>query len=228
MKKIRWFERLQGGKHLALLVSFLLLFIVVPFVNSTRFGAVVTALLGTIVLLSGLYALSAKKHLMRVVSIVALAVIIVDAILVVSPSDAIETVSDALTLLLFGVFAVVILTDVLRPGRISSDKIYGAICVYLSLGFLWMYIYSLLASGNPGAFNGLSSETPTNHVARLLDLRYYSFITLATVGYGDIVPRSVAARTFATLEAIVGQFYIAILVARLVGLHIMHSTSAKE
>jgi voltage-gated potassium channel Kch len=61
-----------------------------------------------------------------------------------------------------------------------------------------------------------------------MQLRYFSFITLTTTGYGDIVPRSPLARTFAMLEAVMGQFYLAVLVARLVGLHIVHAPRAES
>jgi voltage-gated potassium channel Kch len=64
------------------------------------------------------------------------------------------------------------------------------------------------------------------YIIRVLELRYFSFMTLTTVGYGDIVPHSTAARTLAGLEAVTGQIYLTVLVARLVGLHIVHAQIA--
>jgi len=61
-------------------------------------------------------------------------------------------------------------------------------------------------------------------IGRVIQMRYFSFVTLATIGYGDIVPRSSGARTMAILEAIVGQSYLVALIGRLVGLHIVHGT----
>ena len=64
---------------------------------------------------------------------------------------------------------------------------------------------------------------PNDYVARYMEMRYFSFMTLTTVGYGDIVPHSSATRTLAALEAVVGQIYLTVLIARLVGLHIVHA-----
>jgi voltage-gated potassium channel Kch len=74
----------------------------------------------------------------------------------------------------------------------------------------------------PGAFAAPTPIGPDDYVARVMQMRYFSFVTLTTVGYGDVVPRTPAARTLAMLEAIMGQFYLVALVGRLVGLHIVH------
>jgi len=80
-----------------------------------------------------------------------------------------------------------------------------------------------VVEAQPDAFISLTSTMPRDIVGRVMQLRYFSFVTLATVGYGDIVPHTAAARTLALLEAILGQFYLVALVGRLVGLHIVHS-----
>jgi voltage-gated potassium channel len=113
---------------------------------------------------------------------------------------------------------------VLGSGRVTSDKIFAAICVYLLLGFAWTYAYALLDETQSGSF-AASTETGRNdYVARVMQLRYFSFMTLMTVGYGDVLPLSAAARTMAVLEAVMGQIYLAGLIARLVGLHIAHAS----
>ncbi len=65
-----------------------------------------------------------------------------------------------------------------------------------------------------------------DYVGRVMQMRYFSFETLTTLGYGDIVPRSPAARMLATIEAVMGQIYLTVLIARLVGLHIAHASSS--
>lgn len=105
------------------------------------------------------------------------------------------------------------------------DKIRGAICVYLLIGFAWTFGYGIIELINPGSFSGLAEIDANNHVGRIMQLRYFSFATMTTLGYGDILPRSPVARTLATLEAITGQIYLTVLIARLVGLHIVDSTS---
>jgi voltage-gated potassium channel len=81
----------------------------------------------------------------------------------------------------------------------------------------------LLEELQPGSFVALSAVAPNDYVARYMEMRYFSFMTLPTVGYGDSVPHSSATRTFAALEAVIGQIYLTVLIARLVGLHIVHA-----
>jgi voltage-gated potassium channel len=104
----------------------------------------------------------------------------------------------------------------------SGDAIFGAVCGYLLLGVIWALLYSAVETASPGSFNSsTSSKTPAG-VERLdrAVLSYYSFITLATVGYGDVTPTAPLTRTLAWIEAIIGQFYLAVLVAGLVGIKV--------
>jgi voltage-gated potassium channel len=107
-------------------------------------------------------------------------------------------------------------------GHASGDAILAAVCGYLLLGIIWTLLYQTLEAASQGSFRGASasgeeSTAPDSHRG---DLGYFSFITLATVGYGDILPVSRPARTLAWLEAVTGQFYLAVLVAGLVGIRV--------
>ncbi len=104
----------------------------------------------------------------------------------------------------------------------SGDAVFGALVGYLLLGIIWSVLYSAVEMTFPGSFHlpaPAGSEVAVAAPARG-DLNYFSFITLATVGYGDVTPTTALARTLAWIEAIVGQFYIAVLVAGLVGIKI--------
>jgi hypothetical protein len=98
------------------------------------------------------------------------------------------------------------------------DGIIGAICGYLFLGLGWAVLYSMIEGFRPGSFEISPKLITGGEVSRPLPhvLTYYSFVTLTTVGYGDISPISPATRTFAWMEAITGQFYLAVIVAGLV------------
>ncbi|GBE09073.1 MAG TPA: two pore domain potassium channel family protein [Gammaproteobacteria bacterium] len=104
--------------------------------------------------------------------------------------------------------------QVLFTGTIDIHKIVGAVCIYLLLGLIWALMYLLIAEASPDAFNGLQQAPWYDNFSQL---SYYSFVTLTTLGYGDISPVSPIAQFLAYMEAIVGIFYTTILVASLIG-----------
>src|ERR1041385_1973010 len=185
--------------------------------------------IGAAVLLSGSYALSERRKLFYVSLVLALAAVALNCLLLFVSSQWLVLLSNICLLVVLALFTTSILADVFRAGRVTADKIYGALCVYLLIGFAWGVLYAILDELDPGSFS-TPQETGavTENVARVMRMRYFSLVTLTTVGFGDIVPRSPAARMFATLEAVMGQIYLAVLVARLVGLHIVHGTRPGE
>jgi len=212
-------------RHLALLITILLLFIVAPFVTTLSNGLLILNIISVAVLVAGSYALSERKHLFTIaVALSALSVVGTGLLLAFRQPWAL-IVSHSIIVVLVGFFCVTILSYVLGSGRVTSDKIFAAICVYMLMGYGWTFVYSLVQALDPGAF-AAPSEIPLNdYAARSLQLRYFSFVTLTTMGYGDIVPRSPLARTMAVLEAVMGQFYLVALIGRLIGLHIVHGNT---
>ena len=108
--------------------------------------------------------------------------------------------------------------QIATANNISANRIVGAICVYLMLGVIWALSYGLLEVMIPGSFGGLSDEAAT--LSWSPDWIYFSFVTLTTLGYGDVLPLTFFSRTLAYFEAIVGQFYLAVLVAGLVSAYL--------
>jgi hypothetical protein len=107
--------------------------------------------------------------------------------------------------------------DVLFGGVIDINRLVGAACIYLLSGSLWGIVYFLLSIISPGSFAGIDGETWSE---QLNEFTYHSFVTLTTLGYGDITPVAPVARTLSYLEAVLGQMYLTVLVAALVGIHI--------
>jgi len=119
------------------------------------------------------------------------------------------------------VLAVLLLTalalhQVFRAGPITIQRIRGAVAAYLLLGLTWANMYELIHGVWPDAFH--FSEAPLSRVDLSTALAYYSFVTLTTVGYGDITPVHPIARSAAILEALAGQLFPAIFIARLVAM----------
>ena len=112
-----------------------------------------------------------------------------------------------------------IVASLFRRQALSLDAVFGTICGYLLLGMAWGVLYSMIDTVWPGSFQigeQLAEQVQADD-SRIHLFTYFSFITLMTVGYGDVTPLSASARTCAWLEALTGQFYMAVLVAGLVG-----------
>ncbi|QBY04852.1 two pore domain potassium channel family protein [Thalassotalea sp. HSM 43] len=105
--------------------------------------------------------------------------------------------------------------QVLFSGEVTGNTILGSICLYVLFGLIWAVLYTLLEILFGNAFTGIGDSTSWHQL--LPDFIYFSFVTITTLGYGDISPIVPITRFFVYLEAIIGQFYIAILVASLVG-----------
>jgi hypothetical protein len=125
--------------------------------------------------------------------------------------------------LFFSLTAVVILARVMKDRKVTTDTILGSMCGYLLLGIVWTMLFALVELLEPGSFLSggrplvdMQGDLAKQHV--FANFIYYSFVTLTTLGYGDITPASPPARALSSLEAVTGQLYIAVLIARLVGL----------
>lgn len=215
-------------RHLYLLVSLLVIIVATPILVPLRNGLLFVNIIGAGVLIAGSYAVSNRKHFLAVATLLAGASLIGNWFMVTYPSHVGVVIAHTCTIVLLSFFAATILSYVVRNGRVTADRIYAAICAYLLIGFAWAFAYALLDEFQPGAFACPTEVAPGDYIGRVMQMRYFSFITLATVGYGDIVPRTPGARTMAILEAIVGQFYLVALIGRLVGLHIVHGSERRE
>ena len=138
-----------------------------------------------------------------------------------SDSAALLYTRDAFAAAFFAIVAALLLRRVVAPGRVTTDRITAAICIYLILGLLWTSLYGLVHTWRPDAFS-----LPPGDIANAL--RYFSFVTLTTLGYGEVTPVHPLARSLAFLEAATGVLYVAVLVARLVALQIVHEAENSD
>jgi hypothetical protein len=119
-------------------------------------------------------------------------------------------------IVLLSIITTAILAHIFRQKNIDSDIIAGAFVVYLLMALMWSLLYGLLETAQPGSFK-FAEGTP---FFRREVFTYFSFVTITTVGYGDITPVTLVARAFSNLEAVVGQLYLVILVSWLVGMYV--------
>lgn len=125
--------------------------------------------------------------------------------------------------LFLAVLVLYILRDLFADPEVSSDRLCGSVSAYLLLGIAWGFAHTSLELLEPGSYDvpdALVSSTEAVGAARSAVLFYYSIVTLTTLGFGDISPVSPFAQMLTMWEAVIGQVYLTILVARLVGLHV--------
>jgi hypothetical protein len=133
-------------------------------------------------------------------------------------------IGEFLGLALLGFTSLVMFNSLIRSERVSQDTIVGGICVFLLLGLCFAITFILMTDLDPGAF--LEGDQPITRLevdssAHATVLLYFSFVTLTTLGYGDVLPHSEMARMFAVTEALMGQLYLVIFMARLVALYLI-------
>lgn len=113
--------------------------------------------------------------------------------------------------------AVMILVSVFKDEQRQSQAIFGGICSYLLIGLAWAMLYSGIELSDPDAFrypaDAILNEKNVSFFPQLI---YLSFVTMSTLGFGDIAPRTPLAQIATWLQAVVGQFYFAVLIAYLV------------
>jgi hypothetical protein len=178
-------------------------------------------LLQALLLVSGVLGLAERRRTRLLLLPAAVVTIAVDFGSWVLPVPEPWVLGTSLAALL--VFLVVVLTQTLRAGPITFHRIQGAVAAYLLLGVLWAHAYALLASLRPDAFSGALSAADGPRA-----FFYFSFVTLTTVGYGDVLPVHPVARSLAMLEAVTGPLYLAVLVARLVSLQASATGAGRE
>jgi len=202
-----------------LLVALLIFIIVLPVAYDLELISLrISRLLAVPSLLAiGIWSLRGTGRLYIVSMIVAVAGIVLSVTSYSLGDGTTYAVSQLLLFVFLGLATYNDLRQVAVGNEISMNRIIGAICVYLMLGVMWSIAYSLLEFVQPGSFAGLTESVSS---AWNPDWIYFSFVTITTLGYGDILPLSTAARSLAFGEAIAGQFYIAVLVAGLVSVYI--------
>ena len=215
-------QKVLQWKFQLLLVMLLMLYAVLPF-----FEISLLLDLGTsFVLVFAISAASGSKRLF--ISFTVLAILAITAMWAAHwiPGTAIVVAANGLNLLFLIIVTAAILSQVFRAEVVTLESVAGAICAYLFIGLMWAEVYSIIETVSPGSFS--SGAVGTAGIAsprmQVSHFTYFSFVTMTTLGYGDVTPVSRPAQTLATLEAIIGQMYVAVLIARLVS----QQVSSKE
>ncbi|MCB2108772.1 MAG: hypothetical protein KDE14_13775 [Rhodobacteraceae bacterium] len=197
-------------------------FSVAGFVEGFGFGAELLFLINTLVLLSAVRAVQ-EKHVRRMLLMAAAVTIASNLAAYATIAEFIDVISLCCNLGMFSYLTWLVFLKVFSGRSVDADTIFGAVCIYVLLGLSWAVAYQLIELVDPGSFQATFDAAPPIAAAIEDYLRtyvYFSFTTLTSTGYGDIVPISSPARYAAILESMCGQIYLTVLVARVVGLHL--------
>lgn len=209
-------------RGLTVLLGFLVLFLFVgyPLIEFYPVAKLLVDLLFTMILISGVVATAKSPRLTIVITALAAMSLCMRVLRYQSPSVFSEASECFSAIIFLGLLTSLVLYQVFRDGPITRQRIEGAVAVYLLLGLAWGFAYSLIELAFPGAFSFTNPVGPKDPHLLTPRLTYFSFVTLTTLGYGDITPVAPISRSLVILEALTGQLFPSILLARLVSLEL--------
>lgn len=203
-----------------LIFLFLVVFIVYPLHAVEAFGGVLLDISFSLIVVSGVIAVSNHRLTAVLAGVLAVTTLVLHWGHWAVESTLTMQIVDALaSLTMLGTLAGIVLIQSFREGPITLHRVQGSICAYVLIGVMFGIAYRIVHLVVPNAFS--FPANPSGYAISMpVELTYFSFVTLTTVGYGDITALHPAARSLATLEALIGQLFPAILIARLVSLEI--------
>jgi hypothetical protein len=215
----------QGDNGLSIFLLLLLLAVfLAPFTESEAVR-MLASLLFSLVMVSGVADLSPKRWVRISAGMVACAAIVLRWMTHFHPTAAVLRWSAVLSFVFMVLLTVSIIYKVFLDDKpVTADRVRGAVAAYLLFGLTWSILYGVLDQVLPHAFN---LPPGSNGTDRQEVLTYFSFVTLTTLGYGDITPAHDISRLFTIMEALTGQLYPATLLARLVSLEISHRNTPR-
>jgi len=218
----------KKGSLRSLAISMVLLLLLYPFLVGGTAQRILMNILMSAIFFFGIGVVSySRKNLIIAVSLgVPWFILTWVEMITPDPSVYLSLAAGILAILFFAFTAIVILRFVLEAKEVTGDVLFGAASIYMLIGGLWFMIYLVIENLQPGSF--MYAALGPDQVVEWTEFLYYSFATLTTLGYGDIVPVSLLAKHFAAAQAIVGVMYLAIIISRLVGLFIAQSRTSGE
>jgi hypothetical protein len=212
------------GRFLILLLLILAMLVLGPLVEEFIRLRMLMDVFWSAILIAAIYALSQKKHHVAIAVLFALPMLgsIWSSYFVHYP---VLYVVGGLCGAAFFIFAIIqIMIFIYSHKEVTRDLIVGAAIVYLLLALAWTFIFQVVESVHPGSFSipELQSISNSRHFL------YYSFVTITTLGYGDITPVTSLARSLSVLEAVIGQLYLVVQVSWLVGVHVSQSIQERS
>ncbi|MGD8657341.1 MAG: potassium channel family protein [Desulfobacterales bacterium] len=194
------------SRFIYIIFAIMLVLLVNPFIRPLGLiGHLLSTLFLSMIPLASAYALTEDRKKAIIVLIIAAPFVILDGLNVFFTHRSLMVVAFSFGTILYFYIVILLVINLLSIRVITADLIFCAISIYLLIGIMWAGIYSVLEGISPGSFSEAS------------DLLYFSFVTLTTVGFGDVAPLSVLCKRLAVFEAAMGSIYMAVIIAMIVG-----------
>jgi voltage-gated potassium channel len=216
----------RPGRFTMLLGTILLLLVTQPVFSGHALAQNVATASMSFVLVAALYAFRSARVYFVVALILLIPSIGFRLVMLFTLNETLEMFGAISSCLFLAVTVIALVSRLFIVKSVTLDTIAAAICAYLLLGVSFAYAYAVVELEHPNSFSVTLIHRPTGMaplLGSLHDLIYYSFVCLTTTGFGDISPISEGARSLSVMESVLGQFYMAILIARLVSLQVAQS-----
>ena len=197
------------SRFIYIILAIVLVMLVNPFIRQTgKIGYFFATMLITMIPLASYHALNEDRKRAFTILLIAAPFVILDGINMFFANRYLMVVAYSFATILYFYIVVLLVRNLLSQRIITANLIYCAISIYLLIGIMWAGLYVVLEGISPGSFSGISDTA---------DLVYFSFVTLTTVGFGDVAPLSILVKRLAVFEAAMGGIYMAIIIAMIVG-----------
>jgi uncharacterized membrane protein len=211
----RW-APITRHRFLFLFLFLLATLILYPYAEASRFGYYGFRVIGSAAILVSVYAAKFRRNLLVLALVLAIPAVFHHILISKAHLNSFWISNTVLSFIFDVVVVVVIFRHIFTGDRPTSETIFGALCIYLLVGFSFASVYGMVASFQPNAFY-LNPTTNLHTIPDRFDFIYYSFGTITSLGSAGIIPVSSQARSITILEAILGILYLAVLIARLMG-----------
>ena len=209
-------QKFSENRFLILLVLILSTIVLTPFLDHFLETKILMDIFLTVLFFSIIFAIRSKRSHLIIASILVLPLVLSTWSYYFYYSTQLSLLTRIFGALFFGYAVIIILQMIARSTEITRETIFAAIVAYLLIALMWAFIYMILEMVVPGSFS-----FPDKSIrAETMHFEYFSFVTITTLGYGDVIPLTNRASALALLEALIGQIYLVVLVAWLVGMYV--------
>ena len=211
-----YIQKLHDARFLVLLILILLMLVLTPFFDEFVQTRILMDIFLTTIFISIICTIRLKRTQAIIASILVFPLIVATWSTYFIEIKTISLLTRIFGVLFFAYAAINILRIIVKSEKVTRETIFAAIVAYLLIALMWAFLYMILELASPGSFSfpdwGSRGET--------MQFEYLSFVTITTLGYGDITPVTDKASALVIIEAVIGQIYLVVLVAWLVGMHV--------